>query len=354
MTVIRQWELRATGEPFVPGERTLSAPGPGEALVRVAGCGVCHTDLGFWFGEPRPHRPPPLVLGHEISGVVEATGDGAGEWTGRAVVVPAILPCGDCSPCRRGRSAICASQIFPGSDLDGGFASHVVVPARFLCAVPGRPDPEKLARLAVVADAVSTPYEAVRRSRLAAGEVAILIGAGGVGGFGVQIAAALGAHVVAVDPSESRRRLALDHGAAAALDPTGQDTAGVRSAVRDTVRARGWPETEWRIFECSGTPAGQETAFALLNRGAHLGIVGFTPARVTVPLSHLMAFDARAEGNWGCPPEHYPTILGMVDEGRIVLEPFVEPRPMSEINAVFTDAREHRLQRRPILVPDFP
>ena len=354
MTIIRQWELRASGEPFVPGERPLPEPGPGEVVVRIAGCGVCHTDLGFWLGEPRPHRPLPLVLGHEISGVVEAAGAGAGEWIDRPVVVPAILPCGECSPCRRGRSAICAAQIFPGSDVDGGFASHVVVPARFLCAVPGGPDPERLARLAVVADAVSTPFEAVRRSRLAAEEVAIVIGAGGVGGFAVQIAAALGAHVIAVDPVEARRSLVLAHGAAAAIDPSGQDAAGVRRAVRATVRERGWPESEWRIFECSGTPAGQETAFALLNRGAHLGIVGFTPARVTVPLSHLMAFDARAEGNWGCAPEHYPTILRLVEDGRVVLEPFVEQRPMSEINAVFTDAREHRLRRRPVLVPDFP
>jgi 6-hydroxycyclohex-1-ene-1-carbonyl-CoA dehydrogenase len=353
MTDIRQWEFRAAGEPMVSGRRPLAAPGPGEAVVRVAGCGVCHTDLGFWLGETRTHRPPPIVLGHEISGVVEAAGEGVREWAGRPVVVPAILPCGDCSACRRGRPAICAAQVFPGSDVHGGFASHVVVPARFLCAVDGGPTPTGLARLAVVADAVSTPFEAVRRSGLVAGEVAVVVGAGGVGGFGVQIAAALGGHVIAIDPVEERRVLALAHGASVAIDAKGVDAAGVRRAVRDAVRERGWPETEWKVFECSGTPAGQELAFALLTRGSHLGVVGYTPARVTVPLSHLMAFDARAEGNWGCAPGHYPAILRMIEADRIRLEPFVEMRPLSEINAVFVEAREHRLRKRPVLVPDF-
>jgi threonine dehydrogenase-like Zn-dependent dehydrogenase len=175
-----------------------------------------------------------------------------------------------------------------------------------------------------------------------------------VGGFGAQIAAALGATVVVIDPSKDRRDLALEHGATEALDPEGIDPVDLRKSVRAFARARHLPEEEWKLFETSGTPRGQETAFALLTRGAHLGVVGFTPSKVSVPLSHLMALDARAAGNWGCAPGRYPEVLDLVAQGRIVIEPFVEFRPMSEINAVFTAMAEHRLHRRAVLVPDFP
>ena len=234
----------------------------------------------------------------------------------------------------------------------GGFASHLLVPARWLCPVE-EADPGRLAMLSVVADAVSTPYEAIKRSGLEAGDLAIFVGAGGVGGFGVQIAAAFGAGVVAVDPSEERRRLALASGASLALDPGAQDAGALRKAVRDFVKQNGLPTEEWKVFETSGTAAGQETAFSLLSRGSHLGVVGFTMATPKIPLSRLMALDARAVGNWGCAPERYPEVIELVRAGKIALEPVVALRPMSQINEVFTEMIEHRLQKRAVLVPDF-
>ena len=111
-------------------------PGPGEVLVRTAGCGVCHTDLGFFYeGVPTRH-PFPLTLGHEISGRVVATGAGAEAWREADVVVPAVIPCGECEACRAGRGQICPRQVFPGNDVHGGFGTHVRVPAKGLCRVP--------------------------------------------------------------------------------------------------------------------------------------------------------------------------------------------------------------------------
>ena len=350
--MIEQWEMRAPREPMSRARRLAHAPGPGEALVRVAGCGVCHTDLGFHLGDVRTKHALPLVLGHEVSGVVEAAGEGAAGWIGKSVVVPAILPCGECPACRRGRYALCPAQIFPGNDVNGGFASHLVVPARHL-ADAGHVEGRQLEALSVVADAVSTPYEAICRSELAPGDLAVFIGAGGVGGFGTQIAAALGATVLVIDPSKDRRDLALRHGATEALDPQGIDPGDLRKMVRGFARSRRLPEEEWKLFETSGTIGGQETAFALLTRGAHLAVVGFTPSKVSVPLSHLMALDARAYGNWGCAPGRYPEVLDLVAKGRILIEPFVERRPMSDINDVFTAMAEHRLHHRAVLVPDF-
>ena len=104
----------------------------GEALVQVAGCGVCHTDISFWHdGVPTKH-PFPLTLGHEISGTVV---DGPEKWLSKNVIIPAVLPCGDCELCNNDRGNICQNQLMPGNDFHGGFASHIVVPHKFLCPV---------------------------------------------------------------------------------------------------------------------------------------------------------------------------------------------------------------------------
>lgn len=352
MITIRQWQMRRPKEPLAPAEKKIEYLAEGEALVRVAGCGLCHTDIGFYGGQVRTNHALPLTLGHEVSGVVEDAGAGARYWVGRPVVVPAILPCGECRSCRRGRFALCPTQVFPGNDVDGGFASHLVVPARFLCEVPDAVK-DQIELLSVVADAVSTPYEAVLRSGLEREDVAIFVGAGGVGGFGVQIAAALGARVVAVEPDETRRDLATRHGADLALDPRAGDVGSMRKTIRRFAAERKLPSEEWKVFETSGTVAGQEIAWSLMVRGSHLGVVGYTPDKLPLHLSRLMALDARAEGNWGCAPTRYPDLLKLIAAGKIAIEPFVERRPLSRINATLADMMEHRLHRRAILMPDF-
>ena len=100
--------------------------GAGQALVEVCGCGVCHTDIGFLEGVPTRHELP-LVLGHEVSGRVLEVGEGApASLVGRSVIVPAVLPCGECAMCAKGRGEICKKQVFPGNDVHGGFATHLV------------------------------------------------------------------------------------------------------------------------------------------------------------------------------------------------------------------------------------
>jgi 6-hydroxycyclohex-1-ene-1-carbonyl-CoA dehydrogenase len=353
---IRQWELVSPGEPLHLSERPVPLLAGGDVLVRVAGCGVCHTDIAFVFGGVKTRHPLPLALGHEVSGIVEDAGHDARSLVGERVVVPAVLPCGECEACRRGRGAICARQIFPGNDIPGGFASHVVVPARGLCRLPrgesALPPDTTLTTFAVLADAVTTPYQSILRSGLSAGDVAVFIGVGGVGAFGVQIAAALGASVVAIDVDADRLELVKRYGASLALDARAATPREMRAAVREHARAKGLPETEWRLFETSGTKAGQETAFSLLVPGAYLGIVGYTKEAATVPLSHLMAFDAKAEGNWGCVPELYPAVLKLVLEGKVQIAPFVEEHPLSSINEVLAQVHARKLRRRPVLVPD--
>lgn len=349
------WAVRAPGAPMALEERE-ERPGPGEVVIAVAGCGVCHTDLGFYYDGVPTRHPFPLTLGHEISGTVVEAGEAAAGWLGRAVIVPAVLPCGECDACRAGRGPICPKQIFPGCDVHGGFATHVRVPARGLCPVPDLAAVGSagldLASLSVIADAVSTPFQAVRRSGLAAGDLAVFVGVGGVGGFGVQIARALGAAVVAIDVNDERLRQMAGHGAELTLNAAGLDGKQLRRKVRELADARGIATWRTRVFETSGTTAGQATAFGLLGHGSVLSVVGFTPKPVELRLSNLMAFDATAQGNWGCVPELYPAVLELVVSGKVALAPFVEKRPLAEINDVFAELHAGGGLRRIVLVPE--
>jgi 6-hydroxycyclohex-1-ene-1-carbonyl-CoA dehydrogenase len=354
---IASWVVRQPGAPMTWDPREETAH-PGEVLVQVAACGVCHTDLGFYYDGVPTRHPFPLTLGHEISGHVVEAGAGAEAWVGRNVIVPAVLPCGECEACRSGRGPICPKQIFPGNDVHGGFGSHVRVPARGLCAVPDltrhdlNPSGVDLAALSVIADAVSTPYQAIVRSGLAPGDLAVFVGAGGVGGFGVQIAHALGAAVVALDVDDGKLAQMAGHGADVTVNPASVDFKQLRKLVRAAGDSRGIPTWRTKIFETSGSPAGQTTAFGLIGHGGYLSLVGYTAKAVEVRLSNLMAFDAIAQGNWGCLPEHYPEVVDLVLQGKVALAPFIERRPMTTINEAFAELHAGRVSRRLVLIPE--
>lgn len=347
------YRLTAPAQPLERYEFPALEPRAGEVVVEVAGCGVCHTDVGFAFDGVPTRAPLPLTLGHEISGKVVATGENATSWEGRNVIVPAVIPCGECAACQARYSTICRRQFMPGNDGDGGFATHVRVPAHGLCPVPENLPPGiTLDLLSVVADAITTPFEAIRRSGLGADDVAVFVGVGGVGGFGVQIAAALGASVIAIDVDRARLELAAQHGASLTLDASSTNEKELKSAVRSFVKQSGRKGIGLKIFETSGTSAGQATAFGLLDHGGYLAVVGFTPKKVELRLSNLMAFDATARGNWGCPPEQYPAALALVLEGKVVVEPFVERHPLDEAPALLEAVAHHEIRKRVILVPN--
>jgi 6-hydroxycyclohex-1-ene-1-carbonyl-CoA dehydrogenase len=350
-TVGRAYFLDAPGTALAAREHRIPAPGPEQALVEVLACGLCHTDLGFADGSVKPKHAFPLVLGHEVVGTVVQAGDHFASLAGRRVIVPAVLPCGRCAFCRAGRGNACPSQQMPGNDIHGGFATHLLVGAAPLVPVDDAPTGFALDELSVVADAVSTAYQAVRRSCLAQGDAAFVVGAGGVGSFVVQIARALGAHVVALDVSPERLETTARHGAEATLDVREKAPADARKTAHGLAAEWGVPSLRFRVFECSGTPAGQQLAFGLLARGATLMQVGYTPKPVEVRLSNLMAFDATVHGTWGCPPEAYPDVLRLVYDGKVVLGPFVERAAMSRVNALLDDMAHHRLNRRMILDP---
>jgi 6-hydroxycyclohex-1-ene-1-carbonyl-CoA dehydrogenase len=178
-----------------------------------------------------------------------------------------------------------------------------------------------------------------------------VIGVGGVGGYAVQIAAALGARVVAVDVDAGRLTAIAAHGASLTLDSSAMDFKTLKKEIAAAAQRWGSPAHGWCVFECSGTAAGQETAWGLLGTAATLVVVGFTLEKIEVRLSNLMAFDATVQGSWGCRPELYPEALKLVTSGRVTLAPFIERHPLERGAEVLRQVAEHGLHRRAILVP---
>ncbi len=155
----------------------------------------------------------------------------------------------------------------------------------------------------------------------------------------------------AIDVDAAKLERMQEYGVDLAINPAEIDGRALKQQVRSFGKEHGLPRTRWRIFECSGSTAGQTTAFSLLNHGAYLAVVGFTREPVNVRISNLMALDAKCEGNWGCLPEYYPAVLELVRDGSVKIEPFVREFAMDEVNEVLAAARSHSLDRRPVLVP---
>lgn len=332
---------------FIQVEENYPELKQNEALVKVAGCGVCHTDISFWHHGVKTKHPLPLTLGHEISGTVL---EGPSQWKGKNVIIPAVLPCGECELCRKGRSNICQNQRMPGNDFDGGFASHIVVPSQYLCEIPEQTlKNHTLAQLSVIADAVSTPYQVMKKATIETGDLAIITGVGGIGLYGVQIAKIMGAHVIALDIHDEKLTQAREAGADYTINVSHTDLKEIKQKIKEYAQQLQAPRYMWKIFEMSGTAAGQDLAFNLLTFASTLSIVGFTMDKVTIRLSNLMAFDATLIGTWGCKPELYPEIIQLVSEEKIKVKPYIEELPLSHINEVFKNSLEHKYKKRIIL-----
>ena len=281
-TKIQTWQMvrptdPKTGDKGVLERTEIDVPelAPDEALVEIAGCGVCHTDLGYFYDGVPTEVKAPLTLGHEISGTVV---DGPANLVGKEVIVPAVMPCNNCPICASGRGNRCLGQKMPGNSLGiyGGFSSHIPVPAQDLCVVDKRDVP--LSHLAVIADAVTTPYQAAIRADLQPGDKVMVIGStGGVGQYMVQVAKAMGAGcVIAMGRNQPKLDQNLQYGADAAINIKGKDTKEIKGEFKAICKEKGQPSNfGWKIFECTGTKPGQELALGLLSFVGKLLVVGF-------------------------------------------------------------------------------
>ncbi|MCF6196522.1 MAG: 6-hydroxycyclohex-1-ene-1-carbonyl-CoA dehydrogenase [Emcibacter sp.] len=354
MPPITAWGMffTSTEKPLEKRDFVIENISDDDVVVKVAGCGVCHTDLGFISGAVGTKHDLPLILGHEISGTVEMAGKNYENLLGKQVIIPAVLPCGECNLCKAGRDNICQHQLMPGNDFHGGFASHITVPARFLCVLDDDLGKFKLSDLSVIADAITTPYQSMVRSGLKKGDLAIVIGTGGVGLYMAQHAHNAGATVIALDIDETKVKAVTAQGADFGICTAGMDVRDIKKEIRALVKEHGLPQYQWKVFETSGSTAGQNVAFSLLSFAGTVGIIGFTMGKLELRLSNVMAFDADLFGNWGCSPKYYPPVVKGVLDGSINLLDNIVEYPLSQLNEVIELANAHKLSRRAIMVPD--
>ncbi|MDD5501246.1 MAG: 6-hydroxycyclohex-1-ene-1-carbonyl-CoA dehydrogenase [Candidatus Omnitrophica bacterium] len=324
----------------------------GEALIEIAGCGICHSDISYFYGE-MPIAAP-RTLGHEISGTIIA---GDAELIGKEVIIPAVMPCHSCPICKSGMRNRCLSARIPGYTMGiyGGNSSHIVVPTADLCFV----DDKKgfpLSHLAVVADAVASAYQGSRRVDIQLGDRVIVVGAtGGAGVYAVQICAALGAsEVIGIARNQEKLQNILNYGATYTISTQKKSSKEVVNEFHAYCSGKKLPSHYgWKILEWSGSPEGQEIALELLPFAGKMLVGGFGKQINNFPLSRLMVLNAEIIGTWACLPEYYPDVLRIVLNGKIKVEPFIKTMPMSQIKEAYENTRRGGLAQRIILTPDF-
>jgi (R,R)-butanediol dehydrogenase / meso-butanediol dehydrogenase / diacetyl reductase len=251
----------------------VPVPGPGEVLIRVAVCGVCGSDATE-YGRHLLLAVPPVTLGHEFAGVVEALGDGVDTLAvGAPVVCGAGISCGECKPCRTGRTNLCRSYSTLGFHHPGGLAGYVVAPASIVLDATDSGLPLDTLGLA---QPMAIAVHAVRRSGLRDGQDAVIVGVGGIGAFVTVAAAATGARVLVVDLDEQRLELGLRLGA----------TATLRSGtmpLKERLDELGMdPDV---FFEVSGSAPGLASVLETAQPGATIVPIGMQRGETAVPLA---------------------------------------------------------------------
>ena len=328
-------------------EVDVPEPGPGEVLVRVAGAGLCHSDLHV-MGWPEGTFPwkLPFTLGHENAGTVAVLGPGAtGFDVDDAVLVYGPWGCGTCRQCIRGADNLCEYKFErPGTGagfgFDGGLAEYIVVPSARLLVPLGELDP---VRAAPLTDAALSPYHALKSQlrRLVPGSVVAVIGVGGLGHVAVQLLRELSpARVVAVDVREESRRLALAAGAAVALDGTDLDPAELRAEVGRAGAAL--------VLDFVGTDETLALAAATIGIGGHVAAVGlgggtFPMAFGSVPLEWSLA-----KPSWGTLPELHE-VVALARAGAIEIE--VERLRLEDAVDGYDRLRRGAITGRAVVVP---
>jgi 2-desacetyl-2-hydroxyethyl bacteriochlorophyllide A dehydrogenase len=299
-----------TGPDVRIDEIPVPVPGPGQVLVRVLACGVCASDLHVVSGATPPGRLP-LVLGHEAAGDVAAVGEGVEGWLpGDRVVILPGWACGRCGYCTAGRDNLCRELAVPGVDVDGAQAEFALADARVLTPVP-RSVP--ITHAAILADAVATPYHALKRAGISQGVTVAVVGLGGLGMHAVQLARLAGAAlVIGVDPDPVARERAVLAGADEVVDPTdGHAARAVRALTGGGVD---------RALEFVGDPGTVDQATKMLAAGGRAVIVGLHPGPLTaLPESLLVSQELEVVGSFGSTMQDVNELVDLLEAGRLDL-----------------------------------
>ncbi len=336
-------ELPGVGQPLRLAERPVPEPGPGEALVRIEACGVCGSDVFLQDGGFGPGVRMPVVPGHEPAGRVTAVGpDVTAVAPGDQVAVYYIEAPPDSVYARRGRPNIGPGIVRMGVDVDGAFAEYVLRPASTLVPVPTPIDPPTLA---VLTDAVATPYHAlVKIAKLEAGETLVVLGVGGLGSNAVQIGKHIGARVVAVSRSEEKLELARRLGADELVQAGGDDTVARARA------ACGGDGADVAI-QCVGSTPVAEQAIELATYGGRVVFLGSSLEPFRARTVDIFWRELALLGSRGFTIDDIREVIDLYLAGAIATDHLTaRTRPLAEANDALDDLR-HGSALRTVLVP---
>ena len=303
-------------------DRPVPRPGPGEALVRVRASGLCGTDLHLLSGRMSLGALP-RILGHETAGDVVELGHAAADWTvGDRVVVAIDVVCGRCRHCLGGQTQRCTAMRRIGFERDGGHTEYVAVPATNLIRLP---DGLGYEAAAILPDAVACMYHSlICRGRVRPDQTVLILGAGGLGIHGVQVARWAGASVIATSRRAERLRMAEQHGAIA-VNPA---TQSLRDVVMECTRGEGVDV----VVDNVGTRTSVREALTLLCPGGKLLVVAYLDETFEVPAIPLFKPEREIIGCRGASKQDLVDVVQLTAAGR--LEPVIGARyPLDEADA---------------------
>ena len=291
------------------------AAGPGEVLVKVGANTVCGTDLRVLRGEKTTGISPPAIIGHEVAGHVAEVGEEVGGFeVGVPVVITPMIPCLRCFYCRRGMENVCENVKAVGYQIPGGFGEYMKAPAEAIaagCLFAARGDlpPEQLA----LVEPLSACVYGQHRSPVGIGDVVLILGAGPIGLFHLQLALLAGAGTVIVSQrSEARRSMASEFGAHVVVDPTSEDLSEV---VAEHTGGRGADV----VIVCIGVPQLVGDALRLARKGGRVnlfaGLAGKGLTEVEANLIHYN--ELQVTGQSGTRRSDFETALRLIESGRV-------------------------------------
>jgi L-iditol 2-dehydrogenase len=298
-------------------------PGTGEVLVRIRACGICGSDVHGMDGSTG-RRIPPIIMGHEASGIIQAVGAEVVGWApGDRVTFDSTIYCGECWYCARGRINLCDRRRVLGVSCadyrqDGAFAEYVAVPSRILYRLPEGLSFER----AAMVEALSVALHAVRITPVGPGDTAVVVGAGMIGLLAVQALRSAGCTVVAIDVEEGRcekaRLLGADRALLAGPDATRE--------VRSMTGGRGADAA----FEVVGSSAALATALASLRKGGSLTLVGNLAPVVDLGLQAAVTGEITIRGSCASCWE-YPACLSMIARNTVNVDALISAvAPLAE------------------------
>ena len=324
MATMRAARLIEPGKPLEIHDVPVPEPGPRELLVSVRACGICGTDLHLAVAGDMPVERTPITLGHEAAGVVAGVGSEVRDFSegDRVALFPAAY-CGECPYCLAGRESLCEASKVYGMARDGALANFLTAPAHSAFHLP---DAVPFDQGAVVTDAVSTPYHALRkRGKLQEGETVGIVGCGGLGSHAIQLAKMMGASkIVAVDVDAAALERALSLGADFAVDASSEDPVkALRSAGVDIA------------LEFVGKPDTVELAIRCLTKGGRAVIVGVGMGKPSLPrIASFVSRELTVLGSFGMDRSDIEDLFDLIANGELDLSHSISARyPLEQADA---------------------